>query len=102
MLKISNDMEEILNQDNAVVAFTAEWCNPCKQLKPQFAKASVLDKDTPYYVVDVDKIPSQYLEEYNIKSIPQVFEMNNGLINKKITGKTSSEILDEMGKHYAA
>ena len=102
MLKISNDMEEILNQNNAVVAFTAEWCNPCKQLKPQFAKASVLDKDTPYYVVDVDKIPSQYLEEYNIKSIPQVFEMNNGLINKKITGKTSSEMLNEMGKNYAA
>jgi len=102
MLKISNDMEEILNQDNAVVAFTAEWCNPCKQLKPQFAKASILDKDTPYYVVDVDKISPQYLEEYNIKSIPQVFEMNKGLINKKITGKTSSEILNEMGKNHAA
>ena len=95
-------MEEIINQDNAVVAFTAEWCNPCKQLKPQFAKASILDKDTPYYVVDVDKIPSQYLDTYNIKSIPQVFEMNNGLINKKIIGKTSNEILNEMGKHYAA
>jgi thioredoxin-like negative regulator of GroEL len=98
MLKISNDMEEIINQDNAIVAFTATWCQPCKALKPQFAKAAVIDKDTPYYVVDVDQINSEYLNQYSIQSIPQVFEMNKGLINKKIIGKTSDAMLAEMGK----
>jgi thiol-disulfide isomerase/thioredoxin len=102
MLKISDDMQEIINQDNAVVAFTASWCQPCKALKPQFAKAAVIDKDTPYYVVDVDRIGSEYLTQYSIQSIPQVFEMNKGLINKKITGKTSDAILAEMGKTNAA
>jgi len=102
MLKISNDMEEIINQENAVVAFTASWCQPCKALKPQFAKAAVLDKDTPYYVVDVDNIGSEYLNQYSIQSIPQIFEMNKGLINKKIVGKTSEAILAEMGKTNAA
>jgi thioredoxin 1 len=98
MLKISNDMEEIISQDNAIVAFTATWCQPCKALKPQFAKAAVIDKDTPYYVVDVDQINSEYLNQYSIQSIPQVFEMNKGLINKKIIGKTSDAMLAEMGK----
>jgi thiol-disulfide isomerase/thioredoxin len=102
MLKISNDMEEIINQENAVVAFTASWCQPCKALKPQFAKAAVLDKDTPYYVVDVDNIGSEYLNQYSIQSIPQIFEMNKGLINKKIVGKTSEAILAEMGKTNAS
>jgi thioredoxin 1 len=102
MLKISNDMEEIIDQDNAVVYFSAEWCGPCKQLKPQYAKAAVIDKDTTYYLVDVDKIDSQYLTQYGIQSIPQIFEMNKGIINKKITGKTSDEILTEMGKNNAA
>ena len=102
MLKISDDMEEIINQENAVVAFTASWCQPCKALKPQFAKAAVLDKDTPYYVVDVDNIGSEYLNQYSIQSIPQIFEMNKGLINKKIVGKTSEAILAEMGKTNAA
>ena len=95
-------MEEIINQDNAVVYFSAEWCGPCKQLKPQFAKAAVIDKDTPYYVVDVDKIDNEYLNQYSIQSIPQIFEMNKGIINKKITGKTSDAILTEMGKNNAA
>ena len=95
-------MEEIINQENAVVAFTASWCQPCKALKPQFAKAAVLDKDTPYYVVDVDNIGSEYLNQYSIQSIPQIFEMNKGLINKKIVGKTSEAILAEMGKTNAA
>ena len=95
-------MEEIINQDNAVVAFTAEWCQPCKQLKPQFAKASMLDNDTPYYVVDVDQVDPVQLNAYNIKSIPQVFEMNRGLINKKINSRTAQGILLELGKDNAA
>ena len=99
MLKISNDMEEIINQDNAVVYFSAEWCGPCKQLKPQYAKAAVIDKDRLYYIVDVDKIDESYLNTYNIQSIPKIFKMNKGIINKKITGKTSDAILAEMEKN---
>ena len=95
-------MEEIINQDNAIVAFTAEWCQPCKMLKPQFAKASVLDGDTPYYVVDVDKVDESYLLSYGIKSIPQIFEMNKGMINKKVNSKTAQGILLELGKNSAA
>ena len=87
MLKISNDMEEIINEDNAIVYFSAEWCQPCKALKPQYAKAAVIDKDTNYYLVDVDKIEPEYLTQYGIQSIPQIFEMNKGIINKKITHK---------------
>jgi len=102
MLKISDDMQEIIDQDNAVVAFTASWCQPCKALKPQFAKAAVIDKDTPYYVVDVDNIGSEYINQYGIQSIPQVFEMNHGIVNKKIMGKTSDAILNELGKNNAA
>jgi thioredoxin 1 len=102
MLKISNDIEEIKQQDHVVVYFTAEWCNPCKQLKPQYAKVAVIDTDTDYYVVDVDSLPAKYLTEYSIQSIPQIFEMNKGSIVKKIIGKTSDAILSELGKTNAA
>ena len=97
MLKITNDMEEIYKQDKAIVAFTATWCNPCKQMKPHFAKVAIMDNDTLYYVVDVDNIPPEYLEQLEIKSIPKIFEMNNGSIVRKIEGRTSSDILAELG-----
>ena len=98
MLKITNDVQEFQAENECIVYFTAEWCGPCKQLKPQYAKAAVIDKDTTYYIVDVDKINSKYLTEYGIQSIPQIFEMRKCIINKKITGKTSDAILAEMEK----
>ena len=102
MLKISNDMKEIINEEHAIVYFTAEWCNPCKQLKPQYARVAVIDADTSYYMVDVDKIGAEYLNKYGIQSIPQIFEMNKGSVSKKIVGRTSEDILAEMGKTNAA
>jgi thiol-disulfide isomerase/thioredoxin len=95
MLKISNNMKEIAEQDNAVVAFTASWCSPCKQLKPHFAKAAVLDNDIPYFVVDIDEIREDYLNKYNIMSVPQVFVMSKGEIVKNIKSRTSESILKE-------
>jgi thiol-disulfide isomerase/thioredoxin len=102
MLKISNNMEEIIKEEYAIVYFTAPWCNPCKQLKPQFGKASVINKDIPYYMVDVDSIDSSYLSTYNIKSIPQIFEMNNGSVSRTINSRTAEEIVKEIGKNEAA
>lgn len=99
MLKITNDIDEIKQQENAVVYFTAEWCNPCKQLKPHYAKAAVIDSERLYYLVDVDAIGSQYLNEYGIKSVPQIYEMHKGIINKKINGKNADDILKELGKN---
>ena len=97
MLKVTNDMEEISKEDKAIVAFTATWCNPCKQMKPHFAKVAVLDKDTSYYVVDVDEMGHEWISKLNIKSVPQILELHNGSLNKSISGRTSNDILEELG-----
>jgi thiol-disulfide isomerase/thioredoxin len=73
MLQITDDMSIVKSSDTAVVAFTATWCGPCKQLKPHFAKAAVKDNKTDYFVIDIDKIDNKYLEEYSIKGVPAVF-----------------------------
>jgi len=96
MIKITNDMEEVIAAKDAVVYFSAEWCGPCKQLKPQMAKAAMQDESREYFFVDVDKISSEYLNQYNIKSIPQVYKINDGLLGDKITAKLSDEILKQV------
>jgi thioredoxin 1 len=98
LLKITDDVKEFIAEDECVVYFTAEWCNPCKQLKPHYGKVSVMDPETNYYLVDVDKIPMSTMEYYGIKSIPQIFLMNKGEIIDRIESRTAESILEELGK----
>jgi len=98
LLKITDDVKEFQAEDECVVYFTAKWCNPCKQLKPHYGKVSVMDPETNYYLVDVDKIPSEMLEYYGLKSIPQVFVMKKGEITDTIKSRTAETILEELGK----
>jgi thioredoxin 1 len=98
LLKITNDVKEFINEDHCVVYFTADWCNPCRQLKPHYGKVAVIDSETNYYLVDVDELDRDTIEYYSLKSIPQIFIMNKGEIVKPIMGRTSQDILTEMGK----
>jgi thioredoxin 1 len=98
LLKITVDVKEFIAEDECVVYFTAEWCNPCKQLKPHYGKVSVMDPETNYYLVDVDKIDSDTVEYYGIKSIPQIFVMNKGEIVDRVESRTAEAILEELGK----
>ena len=98
MLKIIDDVKEFQAEDECVVYFTAAWCNPCKQLKPHYGKVSVIDPETNYYMVDVDKVSSEVVEHYNIKSIPQIFLMKKGEIVERIESRTAEAILEELGK----
>ncbi|CAB4185279.1 thioredoxin [uncultured Caudovirales phage] len=98
MLKITNDVSEFQAEDECVVYFTADWCNPCKQLKPHYGRVSVIDPETNYYLVDVDKIDPKMVQLYSIQSIPQVFVMQKGKITETITSRTTETILEELGK----
>jgi len=98
LLKITSNTEDFVAEEECVVYFTAEWCNPCKQLKPQYGKVSVMDPETNYYVVDVDKVGPDALKYYGIQSIPQIFVMKRGEIIQKIEARNAEEILEELGK----
>ena len=98
MLKITNSFNDIDKDEKAIVYFTAQWCNPCKQLKPQFAKVAAGHSNHNYYIVDVDEIKKEYLTKYDLKSIPQIFVMNKGEIVKPILSRTADEIFGEIIK----
>jgi len=98
LLKITNELEDFKSEDECVVYFTAEWCAPCKQLKPQYARLAVMNDKTNYYMVDVDKVPHDEIEYYAIQSIPQVFVMQKGEIVKTIKSRTAEAMLGELEK----
>jgi thiol-disulfide isomerase/thioredoxin len=96
MINITNNMDEVQAEELAVAYFTASWCQPCKALKPQYAQAGTKDTKYTYFVIDVDSIDKAYLDLYNIKSVPTILQMDKGKVERRITAKTSTEILDQV------
>jgi thioredoxin 1 len=73
--------EKIKNGDKVIVDFWAEFCGPCKMMKPTFEKVSEEinnNKDgVIMYTMDVQK-NQNYAVELGIRSIPTIKSFSNG------------------------
>jgi thioredoxin 1 len=71
-----------------ILYFTAEWCGPCKMIKPQMHEIA---NQVPITFIDVDA-NSHTAQQYNIKSIPCVVLIDaNGNTLGKLTGTAVSK-----------
>ena len=63
-----------------LIYFGAEWCGPCKTIKPQLLAANL-----PIRYVDVDLSP-QMASHYGIRNIPTIILVMNGEAAKRVVG----------------
>jgi thioredoxin 1 len=71
-----------------ILYFTAEWCGPCKMIKPQLLEAS---NQISITFIDVDT-NSATAERYNVKNIPCAILIDlNGQENGRLVGTTISK-----------
>lgn len=89
-------MDEALKTDNAVLYFTAPWCQPCKALKPVMAKIGMQDDTHNYFVIDIEEIDKGYLDRFNIRSVPTILKLDSNNQPTVIKSRTGSEILEEI------
>lgn len=75
------DFNELINGSQPVlVDFSAEWCGPCKTMKPILHElAGKVGDSARILKVDVDRNP-QAAEAYNIRSVPTLILFRNGKI----------------------
>jgi thioredoxin-like negative regulator of GroEL len=85
------EFEEIIKGEKSVVVFSATWCSPCKTLASAIEE---LDPTIGVYKVDVDK-ESELASAFNVKSIPSVFKIEEGIVIDSFNGMPAREALVE-------
>ena len=93
-----NFESEVLNSDKIVLAdFNAQWCGPCKMLKPIIDSIADERKDVKVVSIDIDE-EDELAEKYEVFSIPCVVVFKNGEEVKRSVGfKPKQDILNLIG-----
>lgn len=92
----NNFQEEVINYKGKVlVDFNAEWCGPCKMLRPALEKLAEENKNIKVVSVNVDNNPD-LARKYNVFSIPCLVVMKDGKELERSVGlisRTELEVL---------
>jgi len=74
-----------------VFYFTADWCNPCKKVKPIVEEMK--REGFTFQMIDVD-YEQELVKQFEVKSVPTFILLEDGKEINRITGAKTREELE--------
>jgi thioredoxin 1 len=87
-LTIESDV--LQNEKPTIVYVWAEWCGPCRALKPIMED---LSERIEVFKLDADANP-EFMGEHNISSVPTLLVFDGGRMVKRVTGAKPKPALE--------
>ncbi|EDO45413.1 predicted protein [Nematostella vectensis] len=82
-----------------VIDFYAEWCGPCRQIKPKFKKMALEEfKDVFFAKIDVDEL-EELSEDEQITAMPTFVFYKNGQKLEKLVGANEVKLRELILKY---
>ncbi len=91
-IKTIAEFNEIINHDNVLVDFYADWCGPCQMLTPILEEIASERDDIEIVKLNVDNF-HQLAQKYGVMSIPALKVFKSGKISKETVGFLSKQEL---------
>jgi len=77
-----------------LIHFTADWCGPCKKLKPLIDEYVKTNFDIEYVKIDIDADPAT-ANKYDVMAIPTLILTDGESIMNRHTGVMTKVELDK-------